>query len=185
MLIADYVLKMATSDCNHSAETVNAFADLANDMSEVFPYLNAVLKRARFSPRVPALAFDLEDRRIVLRPRQIAISRLRDEDEARQVLDWLLEMINRTWERRADIEPSYQAAKEPGLMEVYRLLPGSNCRVCGEATCMAFAAKLVREEAELVDCQPLFTDEHAQICVKLLDALRDCGRSVPDIQALP
>jgi ArsR family metal-binding transcriptional regulator len=179
MLLNSYQLKMERPDCNHAAVTVNALADLSDDISPVLPYLNAVLSRARYMPKAPALSFEHEGHRIVLRPRQVAVAGLQDEDDARQVLAWLVEKINRTWEHRAEIEPNDQAARELTLFEVYRLLPGGNCRDCGEATCMAFAARLLRDEVEVAACQPLFAQQHVQNCAKLLALLQDAGHAVP------
>jgi acetyl-CoA decarbonylase/synthase complex subunit gamma len=39
--------------------------------------------------------------------------------------------------------------------EVYKLLPRTNCRECGEENCMAFATKLVNREATLDKCPPI------------------------------
>ncbi|MGC8961805.1 MAG: acetyl-CoA decarbonylase/synthase complex subunit gamma [Candidatus Bathyarchaeia archaeon] len=44
--------------------------------------------------------------------------------------------------------------------EVYKLLPRTNCRECGEDNCMAFATKLVNREATLDRCPPLREKEH-------------------------
>jgi 4Fe-4S ferredoxin len=43
-------------------------------------------------------------------------------------------------------------------MEVYKLLPKTNCRKCGETTCMSFAFKLINREKTLEECTPLFED---------------------------
>jgi hypothetical protein len=40
-------------------------------------------------------------------------------------------------------------------LEVYKLLPKSNCGQCGIATCMAFAAAVIKEEKQLADCPHL------------------------------
>ena len=37
-------------------------------------------------------------------------------------------------------------------LEVYKLLPKSNCAECGIATCMAFAAAVIKQEKQLADC---------------------------------
>lgn len=48
------------------------------------------------------------------------------------------------------------------VMQIIKYLPKPNCRECGEATCMAFAAKLVKKETKIENCKPLFLDEYAQ-----------------------
>ncbi|AGK60804.1 formylmethanofuran dehydrogenase, subunit G [Archaeoglobus sulfaticallidus PM70-1] len=44
-------------------------------------------------------------------------------------------------------------------MEVYKLLPKTNCKKCGEATCMSFAFKVINRERKLEDCTPLFEEK--------------------------
>ncbi|MHC1625686.1 MAG: (Fe-S)-binding protein, partial [Methermicoccaceae archaeon] len=44
-------------------------------------------------------------------------------------------------------------------LEVYKFLPKTNCGECGEATCMAFASKLINRDVTLEDCPPLADDE--------------------------
>lgn len=171
MLLASYTLKVVSPECDHLATTVNAVADLSEDISAVFPYLNRVLKGAHYDPTGMSLVFQHEGHRVILQPRRAALTKLEDEAEARAVMRWLVDMINRTWERRTEIEPDYRATRQPGLLEVYRLLPGGNCRACGEATCLAFATKLLREEVELTACAPLFTERQAGAREKLLELL--------------
>lgn len=40
-------------------------------------------------------------------------------------------------------------------LEVYKLLPKSNCGACGTATCMAFGAAVIKQEKRLADCPHL------------------------------
>lgn len=43
-------------------------------------------------------------------------------------------------------------------LQIYKLLPQTNCKECGFPTCLAFAMKLAAKQAELADC-PYVTDE--------------------------
>jgi len=40
-------------------------------------------------------------------------------------------------------------------MEIYQLLPKTNCKKCGRSTCMAFAVALLSREVVVDDCPPL------------------------------
>ncbi len=162
MLLKDYKFRIVSPECNPTVETVNALADLTDDISEVFPYLNATIKGCRYDPDNGTLRFAKDGRVIVLYPRQIRVTKLEDKDEARKVLDSVKELINATFDRRASIEPSYKKGDEIKFIDVYKLLPGTNCRQCGEPTCIAFANKLARQEASLNNCTPLFTEEYQQ-----------------------
>lgn len=58
-------------------------------------------------------------------------------------------------------------------LEIYKLLPKTNCRECGENSCMAFAAKLVEREKDISYCKPLFKDpKYRKNLEKLLEILR-------------
>ncbi|MDI9610538.1 MAG: (Fe-S)-binding protein [Archaeoglobaceae archaeon] len=56
-------------------------------------------------------------------------------------------------------------------MEVYKLLPKTNCKKCGEQTCMSFAFKLINREKKLEDCKPLFEDKKYEVQLKKLQEL--------------
>jgi ArsR family metal-binding transcriptional regulator len=90
-------------------------------------------------------------------------------------MDALAALINDTWDRRAEIEPSYRVPKALKLLDVYRLLPGGNCRACGEATCLAFAGKLAKGEAEIGACAPLFAPDQQNKREQLLQMVADGG----------
>jgi acetyl-CoA decarbonylase/synthase complex subunit gamma len=45
-------------------------------------------------------------------------------------------------------------------LEIYKLLPQTNCKECGYPTCLAFAMKLAAKQAELKDC-PYVSEEAA------------------------
>ena len=44
-----------------------------------------------------------------------------------------------------------------GVMEIYKLLPKTNCKKCGLATCMAFAAEFILQKKKIKDC-PLLAE---------------------------
>jgi len=50
--------------------------------------------------------------------------------------------------------------REISPIDVYRLLPKTNCQECHESNCMAFATRLVNGELVLSDCPPLHTVEY-------------------------
>jgi len=121
------------------------------------------------------LRFVKDGRVITLYPMLAAVSGLHDENEARTVLDSLKELINTTYERREQIKPSYKTGDELKVMDIYKLLPGINCKECGEPTCFAFANKIVRQEANVRRCAPLYTEEYREKKQKLLALFEAAG----------
>lgn len=159
MLIKDYQLKIILSDCNPSSQKVNALVDLSVDISEMLPYFNTALKGLEYFEEERILTLKRGGRLITLRPRQIALTKLEDENEAREVMEELKQTLNEIYANRDRIQPTYTTRSVLRPLEVFKLLPGGNCRECGETTCMAFALKLVNNEIELQKCPLLFTKE--------------------------
>lgn len=57
--------------------------------------------------------------------------------------------------------------------DVYEYLPHSNCKRCGEDSCMAFAVQLCEGKAKLNQCGPLRLKEQANNRAALSALLRD------------
>ena len=47
-------------------------------------------------------------------------------------------------------------------LEVYQYLPQTNCKECGEPTCMAFASHLIDRSIKLEDCKPILEDAYKE-----------------------
>jgi acetyl-CoA decarbonylase/synthase complex subunit gamma len=69
-------------------------------------------------------------------------------------------------------------AKELSPIEIYQKLPRTNCKECGEANCMAFAAKLVNREALLDECIPLLTPENKEKYEDLWNLLKPAVKAI-------
>ena len=156
MLIESYELEIAIS--THDAEEFEyeAIARLPVDIREALPYLNATLSRGIYSPGRQSLAWRKEGHNIGFWPDRIAADGLESREQAREVIDTLVEMVNQTWERRDQIEPDDTTHERRKPLELFRLLPQTNCKQCGEETCFTFALKLAAGHAELEGCTPLF-----------------------------
>ncbi len=51
-----------------------------------------------------------------------------------------------------------EKSKKLSPLEVYNLLPKTNCKECGYPSCIAFATNLLLGKNKLEDCPPLFRD---------------------------
>jgi ArsR family metal-binding transcriptional regulator len=143
MLIENYDLDIFTPPCEPGAERYSARARLSVDISEFLPYLNATLRGAVYLPEAKALTWKKGGHNIAFHAYEVATSNVEDREGAEKELKGLIDLINRTWERRAEITPDHTTRRRPTPMEIYKLLPNTNCRLCGESTCYSFALKLV------------------------------------------
>ena len=148
---------------------------MAVDISEVLPYLNATLRGAIYHRSANALTWKKSGHAIAFHASQIATSNVEDYEAAVAEIDSLIELVNRTWERRAEITPDYETHQRAPLIRVYRLLPQTNCKQCGEPTCYSFAIKLVASQKNLGDCPPLYEPPHAEKLAALQDLIVDAS----------
>lgn len=164
----DYQLRIVLSDCNPSSRKVNAIADLSEDITEILPYLNTALRGLHYFEEEKILTVKRKGRLITFWPRQIALTKLEDEGEAKEVMEELKQIVNETYTHKDHIKPTYTSRPALRALEVFKLLPGNNCKGCGEATCMAFALKLANDELELERCPLLFTKEFETNRLKIM-----------------
>jgi len=72
----------------------------------VLPYLNATLGGAVYTQSANALTWKKGGHNLVSRY-EIATSNVEDREAAIKELEGLVDLVNRTWERRGEITPDY------------------------------------------------------------------------------
>jgi len=154
MLVNQYTPKFVRPP-NPTAQHLRCFAHLDGDISEVLPFLNTVLKGHQFCPEPPSLTLKYHAKLITLTSREIAINMVKDQTEAEDILEWLKTEINAAWERRGEIIPSFEVAAPPRVLDILKLLPRTNCRACGQPTCMVFAVQVGQGAQSLKACPGL------------------------------
>ena len=155
MLLKGYTKEIFRPECNPGFESVLCIAHLNQDVSEVLPYLNTVLGGYEYIKNPPAVIFRSQGKLITVHGNKIALNALRDEAEANKILEWLRREINDAWENRDDIDPCYEGTPKPKVIEILKLLPKSNCKECGDPTCMVFATRMAEGVKGPEDCPPL------------------------------
>jgi acetyl-CoA decarbonylase/synthase complex subunit gamma len=68
--------------------------------------------------------------------------------------------------------------KELSPIDIYKLLPKTNCKECGAENCMAFATKIVNREVNLDDCKPLLKKENEKAYKQLKEMLKPAVKEV-------
>jgi len=161
MLLKGYTKEILRPGCNPSFQSLHCIAHLDQDIAEALPYLNAELGGFEYFRDPPAVTFRVQGKIITVHPREIAVNALKDEAEADKILEWLKREINETWEKREEIEPKYVGTPKPKVLEILKLLPKTNCRQCGQPTCMVFASLVAQGVKSPEDC-PELTSEKSQ-----------------------
>lgn len=139
-LVSTYDFKLVSPGCHPGANSWSIKLSLDQDISEVLPLLNAELEGANYDHKAHCLVWKGQEKKYAFRPREISVAPLKDREEALTMCEEAVGIVNRTWQRRNEIEPDYSRVELPTMMEIYKALPKSNCGDCGYPTCMAYAA---------------------------------------------
>jgi len=160
-MIDQYDVEVFTPPCEPGAERYAARAHLTADISAVLPYLNATLRGAVYLPAATALTWKKGGHNIAFHAHEIATSNVEDRAGAEKEIRGLVDLVNRTWQRRAEITPDTHTRQRPAPMAIFKLLPQTNCQQCGEPTCFTFALKLAAAQKKLAACPPLTEPPYA------------------------
>lgn len=160
---------MVLAPCVADPTKIRLIAHLSGDLAEVLPYLNAELSAASYSHTGAVLTFMEGYRMISLYPQRITVAKADDIVDAWRTLESIRCHANTVWGRRVEIRPCHERRKRPPALEIYRRLPRTNCRLCGEPTCMAFAVQVWQGRRPPSDCLPVFEGDQAH----LKDALEE------------
>ncbi len=131
----------------------------SRSLTDIIPYLATLPGVISYNPDTCTLTLRRTPGFITLYPEKVFITQVRDVDEGLELLDALREAINATWDHRDELIPKKIPRRASQHLDIYILLPQTNCRQCGEATCLAFAVGLILRTRLLEECIPLRDDK--------------------------
>lgn len=127
-------------------------------LDEVIPYLATLPGVIAYNPTTLALTFRRQPGFLTIYPEKVYLIQVKDTAAGLEALAALKDAVNATWEHRTQLVASFAARRAPRHLDVYALLPQTNCKQCGEATCLAFAVLLILQKRSLDECLPLLQD---------------------------
>ncbi|MBI4644697.1 MAG: Fe-S cluster protein [Deltaproteobacteria bacterium] len=162
--------------CDSTKEVLHSIATFDADIAPALPYLNAELGGWDYDQQNQVLLLKLSAGKwVTLQRHEIAIRGAGDMEESRALLEWIKGQINEVYERRDIITPRYTGQAGLKVMDILKLTPMTNCKACGYATCMAYAAALREGEISLNDCPPLWEEKYREKREKLHAYLESFG----------
>lgn len=134
------------------------------DLTPVLPYLANLPNAIVYRPDGASLTLRRQPGLITLSKDRIYLTQVEHVHQGIELLEILKEAINTTWEKRHALKKVETAMRRPTHLEIWKLLPQTNCGLCEEATCLAFAVALVTHKKHLGLCTPIYT--HRELAEK-------------------
>jgi ArsR family metal-binding transcriptional regulator len=157
MLLASITL-MRTLPCLAEPGKIIVIGEPSQTLDEVLPYLATLPNVIAYNPEAHTLTFRRQPGFVTLYIDKVYITKVKDVEEGLSLLKALTDAINATWDHRDELVAINTVRRAPRPLDVWSLLPQTNCGQCGEATCMAFACNLLMQKRELIECTPLHSD---------------------------
>jgi ArsR family metal-binding transcriptional regulator len=127
-------------------------------LNDVIPYLATLPGVIAYDPGVCTLTFRRQPGFMTLFSDKVTITQVKDTQEGLALLAALEVAINTVWEHRSSLVAVTCSKRAPRHLDIWELLPRTNCGQCGEATCLAFAVGLLQQKRNLSECLPLMAD---------------------------
>jgi ArsR family metal-binding transcriptional regulator len=148
--------------CIADSTKFRIIANMAPPLGGALKALEPLFPRGRYSGKIGALMIQRGDVLItVYGSGKVTMTMIRDEAEARKVLEDLRSTINEAIAK--GVAPALrEKVRVEQPMEIYKYLPQTNCGECGEQSCYSFAIKLMGGEVSLDLCTPLKDERYRQ-----------------------
>ena len=127
-------------------------------LDEVLPFLATLPGIIAWNPQALTLTFRRPHGFMTLYSDKIYITQVVDTAEGLDLFAALKEAVNAVWDKRAELTAVTARKRAPRHLDIWELLPRTNCGQCDEATCLAFAVAVLQQKRQLTECLPLQSD---------------------------
>jgi len=157
-MFLDAITLVNTLPCLAESGKIIVVGHPSQPLVNVIPYLATLPDVIVYNPATCTVTFRRQHGFMTLYPDKVYITQVKDVEEGLKLLEALTDAINATWAHRAELVAVTVARSAPRLLDIWTLLPQTNCKQCGEATCLAFAAALLQQKKSLNECPILVAD---------------------------
>jgi ArsR family metal-binding transcriptional regulator len=176
-----YSFILVNIDCLRESTHFNVVMRLKTSVAELLPYLAADLAGCTYVHGTGVINLMDTGHIVAIYPEQITLTDVRSAEEAAALCRSYYERILKVRAERDTITPLYEARLTLGVLDIYRMLPRTNCGVCQLPTCMAFAARVHRREAAIADCTPIIAEIGEAKYAPFLEQMRRNGYETPSL----
>lgn len=166
--------------CLLEPRKIQVTAQADRPLGEVVPILYLAIPHSQYAKAFGSVTFTLEGKLVtVYSTGKINLGCVLREDIAVRLLEKLKAILNKAYEyyetHGAPDPRLLETRQRLNPLEIYKHLPKTNCKECGEQGCFPFAVKLANGEKTLQECtqiqQPKYSDNKTYI-EKMLEPIK-------------
>jgi ArsR family metal-binding transcriptional regulator len=168
MTFLDAITFVKSIPCLAEPGRIIVIGKTSQTLGAVLPYLATLPGVIAWNPETATLTFRRPHGFMTLYDNRVYITQVVDTAEGLELFEALKNAINTVWEKRDELIAVTNKKRTPRHLDIWELLPRTNCGKCSEATCLAFAVGLLQHKRELDECPLLnndmnFTDRRATL----------------------
>lgn len=129
-----------------------AHFNLSRSASHLFPYINSIVEGSLYYENPEYIKFIYKEYLCYIHPNHATAGPFDSEEEANIIISELMELLLKIDNDKADIKPDFRKYKPVPVMDILKVLPGTNCNDCSFTTCMAFAASVSIGDSQMFNC---------------------------------
>ena len=145
------------SPCLADPERFKVVAKTDKNLEGILPILFLAVSNARYSEASRTMSYSFDRHNVVVGYNgEVAVTFIKDDDELKELTKKITDLLNRGLAYHA-AHPKIpgglvEEKKKLNPMAIYKKLPLTNCKECGESGCYVFASKLYMGERSVEDC---------------------------------
>jgi ArsR family metal-binding transcriptional regulator len=165
--------------CIADPARIRVIVRIDRDLSPLFPFMKGHLKRGIYLKDPPSFSYKREGKIITIYSDSVALTKLKDETEIAEEVARVSALVEFIEQNRDEIKPDHSSSRDLSPVALLKVLPRTNCKACGEQTCLAFVLQLLADERSIVECRPLFTEKYERERSVALNLLLESGFDLP------
>lgn len=172
-----YSFHLVNIDCMPGSDHFNIVMELEHSVEELLPYLAAELPACTYTHGTRVINWMDHGHIVAIHPLRITVTDVGSIEEGKQLCqEWFGRILDvRT--RRNTISPVFTRRPSVTVLDIFRMLPGTNCGLCRSPTCLAFAARVFQRQDEVLSCPAVEKDKEKHR--RFLDQLQANGYHAP------
>ena len=158
--------------CLLEPRKIQVTAQADRTLGEIVPILHLAIPHSQYAKAFGSVTFMFEGKLVtVYSSGRINLGCVLREEMTLKLLEKLRLLLDKAfeyyWKHGAPNPQLLEIRQRLNPLEIYKHLPKTNCKECGEQGCFPFAVKLANGEKKLQDCthlqQPKYSDERAYL----------------------
>lgn len=144
--------------------------NFTHDATHVMPLLNAIYPDAELHNSPPRINFNYQNVLCNLYANEVVATPFASKELANEFSIVFLKYLNKIQLNKDNLKPNHKTKEQLSALDIYKLLPQSNCKICDFPSCFAFACALSKQQTTQKQCPSFISPISTKAVYPLYDS---------------